>query len=269
MNAHELIDRLAALDEAAAPVEEPVTEPGIEEPQIEPDAPPAPRRGGSPYELPPDFEPGQMPRPKAESEAIDKWLQATQQPIQDWEWDGQHLRLLMDDGSTEVYSRRQLEQTGVFDQGELAFAESKHPIGEAEDDEKNEPVTDNTEGLPPMPDDDQEINDVAAGEASPAEAAGTLDMILGRTAVSAGPPLPSEPEVINIEGDKAEQLAQAVGDVVQAILGIVSDDDTVEKSGPGPDDSEKDDKKDKDNDKNEKADDKEEEEEENDDKDDE
>jgi hypothetical protein len=201
MKAYEIIDRLAALDEQA-PVEEPQVEPAVtpDEPATEP-AEPGPGRSPDPYELPPDFEPGGLPHPKAEQDdtaVISAWLEATQQPIQDWEWDGNELRLLLDDGSREVYTREQLEEIGVFG-GELAFAESEETAAV-------EPPTDEDEDEPVAP---------------PGEAAGVLDQILGRVPSGSASVGEIEPEVIHIEGEEAEKLTQAVSDVVQAILGIV------------------------------------------------
>lgn len=216
MKAHEIIDRLALLDEQA-PVEEPPVEPGIapEEPATEP-GDPGRRQSPDPYELPPDFEPGGLPHPKAEahdSEAIRGWLEATQQPIQDWEWDGHDLRLLMDDGTTEIYNRGQLDQLGIFD-GEMAFAESQD---DASPDEAS--AYPDIEG----PDPDSVQSAIAAEEPDPNEAAGVLDQILGRVPCGSAPvgEIASEPEVIHIEGEAAEKLTQAVSDVVQAILGVV------------------------------------------------
>ena len=226
MKVYEIIDRLARLDEA--PVEEPVVEPEVtpEEPITDP-GDPGRREAPNPFELPPDFEPGGLPHPKAQSEEIEAirgWLEATQQPVQDWEWDGHELRLLMDDGTTELYNRQQLDQIGIFDD-QLAFAESEEP--------------DNPKGLPNMPADDQALNDFVTenpdatvgdvererpGEqAAGAEAAGVLDQILGRTpcgSASVGEIAP-EGEVVHIEGEAAEELTNAVSDVVQAILGVV------------------------------------------------
>lgn len=254
MRAHQIIDRLARLDEA--PVEEPVVEPDVvpQEPGVEPGEP-GPRHAPDPYELPPDFEPGGLPHPKAESEeveAIRGWLEATQQPVQDWEWDGHELRMLMDDGTTEVYSRQQLDPLGIFD-GEMAFAESEE--------------SDNLKGPTDMPFDDQSINDLAddgapdegfppggpADEHPGDEAAGVLDQILGRTPCGSAPvgDIAPEGEVIHIEGDQAEKLTNAVSDVVQAILGIVSGGEVSGEESDKPSDkaSDKDKSEDKSKDK--------------------
>lgn len=233
MKAHELIDRLASRLDEQGPVEEPVIEPGTipEEPEFAPDAPPAPRRTRSPYELPPDFEPGQMPHPKAENDetdSISNWLEATQQPVQDWEWDGHELRMLMDDGTTEVYSRRQLEEVGIF--GQAAFAES----------EESGAFNFSPEDLESDGEETIEENPVF-GEPAPEEnAAGTLDMILGRTPCSACSDTETEmaakPEVISVEGEKAEELTAALGDVVSAILGLVQGDEGFENKPEEEDD---------------------------------
>jgi hypothetical protein len=217
MKAHQIIDRLARLDEAP-----------VEEPQIEPDvapteAPPAPSRpstrpSSDPYELPPDFDPGQMPRPKAEDDeaaAINDWLEATQQPITDWDWDGTELRLLMQDGTTEVYTREQLDEIGIFS-GEMAFAESQSGLfedcGECPEDLTGEEFA-------------------AAGpvDAPSGEATGVLDQILGRTPCAA-PSATTQTQTIQVDGEKAEELANAVTDVVQAIIGIVGGDTDSEDS---------------------------------------
>lgn len=217
MNARDIIDRLAALDEAT--VAEPEVEPDVT--PAEPQAPPAPSRprrepAPDPWSVPPDFEPGQMPHPKSEddTESIQNWLEATQQPIQDWEWDGENLNLLMDDGSTETYTRQQLDEIGVFG---MAFAESK------EDDEHGD---ESETGAPTGLDGDFEVPDgleqslEAGGE--PAENAnGTLDAILGRTPAEAAPGGERETMVAHVEGEAAAELTQAVSGVVSAILGVV------------------------------------------------
>jgi hypothetical protein len=322
MKAHEIIDRLASLDEQTT-TEEPAVDPGIlpAERPTEPDRPATPRRSNDPYELPPDFEPGQMPRPKAEDESgdIQGWLEATQQPIQDWDWDGQELRLMMDDGSTEVYSRQQLEEIGVFS-GEMAFAmgESEEDFtgieqrakgliaqwvryalrsnidpkdkaayqewlsgqqqpthvlspqtwlgrfGRAQEDfqpdaENNESPYGDVEGPDP-----ESVQAAIAAEEPPNEAAGVLDQILGRTPSSSCASTEAEPmgdagQVIPVEGEKAEELTQAVSDVVNAILGIVADvsgeeapDDSSKKSSDSDKDPDKRDKKKSDKSKGEK-----------------
>lgn len=217
MKAYQLIDRLASLDEAA-PVEEPIVEP-TEAPPTERPRTPSRRPSRDPFELPPDFEPGQMPRPKAndESEQIGAWLQATQQPIQDWEWDGHELRMLMDDGTTEVYSRQQLEEAGVF-VGETAFAEGL----EGEEGEEGDSLYPDPEG----PDMETVDAAISAEEVPQENASGTLDMILGRTPTCGcdqGGEMPGEMgmSAVAVEGDKAEELVQAVGDLVGAIIGLV------------------------------------------------
>jgi hypothetical protein len=196
MNARDIIDRLATLDEAT--VAEPEVEPDVM--PAEPSAPPAPSRprrepAPDPWSVPPDFEPDQMPRPKAEdeTESIESWLEATQQPIRDWEWDGQELRLLLDDGSTESYTRQQLDEIGVF--GQMAFAESEEPPTELALDDRP----------PSGPDED---------------ATGTLDAILGRNG-ECGCEGGAE-EMISVEGEAAEKLTQGISDVVAGILGIVA-----------------------------------------------
>jgi len=221
-HARDIINRLAALDEAT--VAEPEVEPDVI--PAEPAAPPAPSQPRptprhDPYTFPPDWdEPGQMPRPKAEddTESIEGWLQATRQPITDWEWDGQELRLLMNDGSTEVYTHQQLSDIGVLN-GEMAFAESQ-VSEECECEHEHE-------------------------EGAPDEATGVLDAILGRA------PCPSSPqaeEMVQIEGEPAEKLAQAVSDVVTAILGIVDQGGEAPEGGEKPEA----DKKPEDSDKDEK-----------------
>lgn len=218
MHPRDIIDRIASLDEAT--VAEPTTEPTEAPPTEIPTERPSRRPSRSPWTMPPDMEPGQEPRPKAEDEAaeIEGWLEATEQPIRDWDWDGNELRLALDDGTTEVYTRGQLEEIGVFG-GQMAFAESEEP--------------DNDQGLPPMPDDDQAINDfatgegeamVAAGEDEPKmDADGTLDMILGRTPTPAEPAAGGEGtiEVIQIDGSQAGEIMGAVSDLVKAIIGTV------------------------------------------------
>lgn len=122
--AQQIIEELAALIEA--PVEEPVVEPEIDVPTERPSAPPPQReRRPAPWRIPPDMEPDTFPRPKAEDQEahqIERWLQVTQQPLDDWEWDGQTLTLMLRDGNVETYDRRQLEEIGILSQ---AFAESK------------------------------------------------------------------------------------------------------------------------------------------------
>lgn len=216
MKAYELIDRLASLDEAST-VEEPVVEPETipgQEPAL-----PTRRPSRDPFSVPPDFEPGQMPRPKAQDESgqISSWLSATEQPIQDWEWNGRELRMLMDDGSTEVYNRVQLEQSGVFDDS-AAFAEAMEDLA----DEGNG----GGESLyPGMEGPDQETVQAAIADEQPSnEAAGVLDQILGRTSPSGGcaggEPGMGASEVIPIEGEQADNLVQAVSDLVSAIIGV-------------------------------------------------
>lgn len=224
MNAREIIDKLARLDEQS-PVEEPVVEPGVE--PAEPDFPEPteptrrPGRRSNPYEMPPDFDPAVMPRPKAEEiddvEAIESWLEATQQPIDDWDYDGNELRLHMLDGTVEVYSRGQLEQAGVFaDESALAMAESM-----AEDDfgETPEPI----EGEEVVVDGPPEDVEAFLSNADHDEAAGVLDQLLGRSCPNNEPAedIEGEETVIHVDGEEAEELGQAVTDVVQAIIGIV------------------------------------------------
>ncbi len=244
MQVHHLIDRLARLDEEA-PVEEPAVEPGVapEEPTVEP-SDPGRRPSRDPYELPPDFEPGGLPHPKAEaeSEAIRGWLEATQQPTQDWEWDGHELRMLLDDGTTEVYGRSQLDQLGIFS-GEMAFAESEQ--------------TDNPKGPDMFSDDQAETEtetDLVPAENGPAgehpgnEAAGVLDQILGRSPCGSAPvgEIAPEPEVIHIEGEAAEKLTAAVSNVVQAILGVVASGEAPDKASNKASDTDKSEDKSKD-----------------------
>lgn len=217
MKAYELIDRLASLDEAAT-VEEPVVEPETipgQEPAL-----PSRRPSRDPFSVPPDFEPGQMPRPKAQDESgqISAWLSATQQPIQDWEWDGRELRMLMDDGSTEVYNRVQLEQSGVFDDS-AAFAEALEDLGMG-----GEGEGDGESLYPGMEGPDQETVQAAIADEQPSnEAAGVLDQILGRTSSCgcAGGEPEMGGEMVPIEGEQADNLVQAVSDVVSAIIGLV------------------------------------------------
>lgn len=247
MKPHILIDRLAALDEAE--IAEPEVAPGVDEPATEPQRAPsrAPRR--DPFELPPDFEePDKLPHPKSEgdeSESIRAWLEATQQPIQDWDWDGTKLSLMLDDGSTEIYDRRQLEELGIFDTGqEMAFAESRYFTMEevraaGENFMKENPNLVGPDGgtgamLDNEPDlgelgrflDDENAPESMSGEdlsqAEPIgdDATGTLDMILGRTPCS-GASVAAGPEVIELDGDAAEEIGTAVGDLVGAILGVV------------------------------------------------
>jgi hypothetical protein len=214
MHASEIISRL--LGEATTV--EPEVEPSVAPPETSPPparrSAPAPTR--DPWSVPPDWEPGPMPRPRAEDEsgAIESWLQATQQPIEDWEWDGENLRLLLDDGSTEAYSRAQLDEIGIF--GQQSFAESEEPSF----------VTDQGQGtgamLSPMelsPELSQHLEIDGPGEE---DATGTIDALLGRTS-GGNEPAGSlgQEEVIQVEGEPAEQLTQAVSDVVSAILGVV------------------------------------------------
>ena len=109
LHPRDIIDRIASLDEAT--VAEPTVEPTEAPPTERPTERPTRRPSRSPWTMPPDMEPGQEPRPKAEDESaeIENWLEATEQPIRDWDWDGNELRLALDDGTTEVYSRGQLE----------------------------------------------------------------------------------------------------------------------------------------------------------------
>jgi len=104
------------------------------------------------------------------------------------------LRLLLDDGTTEIYSRQQLDQVGIFD-GEMAFAESEESSSEC-------PCS---QGVP---------------EEKPLS---VLDQILGRSPCDSSTPdeLSAGPEVINIEGENAEKLNTAISDIVNAIMGIV------------------------------------------------
>jgi hypothetical protein len=170
--------------------------------------------------VPPDWEPGTFPRPKAEdeSEAIESWLEATQQPIQDWEWDGSNLRLLLDDGSVETYTREQLDEIGVF--GQMAFAEGIQEDDDHKGDEKGEEDEEDRE--------DKEGEESRSGEgpgesgfsfdgeAGPAEPVdSTISGILGNES--------GEGEIEVIQGEPANQLTQAVDNLVQAILGVVSD----------------------------------------------
>jgi hypothetical protein len=231
MNAHEIIDRLARMDEA---FEQPTVEPGTipEEPTTQPDFEPGPDRSPGPYELPPDFDPDAMPHPKAgddnESETIRNWLEVTQQPVKDWDWDGEKLQMMLDDGSIETYSRQELDQAGVFG-GEMAFAESTEDEDEDDaDDDEGDKNDFGPENCPTCPD-----------EPSGDEATGVLDQILGRCPCASEPSLtlgcgpgcdssaefggegaPGS-EVIEIEGTEAEKLNTAITDVVSAILGIV------------------------------------------------
>lgn len=214
MNAREIIERLAALDEA--PVAEPETAPDIAEPEVEPSAPPAPSRPSrepspDPWTVPPDYEPGEFPHPKAgdDTEAIQSWLDATQQPIQDWEWDGQMLKLLMLDGSVESYTREQLDEIGVL--GQMAFAEGLEDFkGESDDDEPKGEADD----AEPKGEDDDAPECPSEGADGPPGGEDIIGGILGTAAPG--------PDVEVVQGGPAEKLTQAVDDVVQAILGVVS-----------------------------------------------
>lgn len=221
MNARDIIERLAALDEApAAPEVEPDVAPDVD-PDVAPSAPPAPRTprepSPDPWTVPPDYEPGTFPHPKAgdESEAIEGWLEATQQPIQDWEWDGENLRLLLQDGTVETYTRQQLDEIGVF--GEMAFAES---LKEDEDEGEKDGDKDEggEEGGEAESSDEPPFGKEEGGE--PGEDAGgcpgapqddTIAAILGTADMN--------PEVV--AGEPAQQLTQAVDQLVSAILGVV------------------------------------------------
>jgi hypothetical protein len=206
------------------------------EPEVDPDvmpaepsAPPAPsrpapRRRPDPFTVPPDFEPGQMPRPKAEDEtgSIEAWLEATQQPITDWEWNGEELRLLMQDGSTETYTRQQLDEIGVL--GQMSFAEA------VEDPQEVQPPPENMGEEPSMPDfdgdDGLDMDPELAQhlEIGDEDGAGTLDTILGRNCAGGAPEGGREGEaevVINLDPEASQELTQAVSDVVAAILGTV------------------------------------------------
>lgn len=248
MNVRDLIDKLASMDEAT--IAEPEVDPDVAPPTERPSAPPAPSRTQprprpNPYSVPPDFEPGQMPRPKAEDESssIEQWLDATQQPIQDWEWNGEELNLLMDDGSTETYTRQQLDEIGVF--GQMAFGEAVEDPQTVEDPPENfggngmdfnpGSVEQAAEGHGMGLDADGVEHGTGANldniELDPELAkhldiddeggsAGTLDTILGRTGGDEGG-LGDDAEVVHVEGEAATELTQAVSDVVSAILGAV------------------------------------------------
>jgi hypothetical protein len=237
MKAHQIIDCLARLDEAA-PVEEPVVEPDVK-PDVEPAEPVVPtrrpERRPSPFEYPPDWEPGHAPNPKAdtlEAQQVKEWLEMTEQPVEDWDWDGSQLRLRLENGSTEVYSRNQLNQAGVFS----AFSESEEEI----EIENEEPLA---------------IEEISACPcAEPDKAAGTLDMILGRTEC----PSHSEPgpTVIELDGKQSTKLMTAIDDVISAILGATSERPEKEpkkekKKGKKPADKDDDKPADKDDDKDE------------------
>ena len=265
MNAREIIERIDRLNEA--PVEEPEIDPGIAEPDVEPSAPPAPSRPRpgreprpGPFTVPPDYTPGTFPHPKSgdDGEEIEAWLEATQQPVQDWEWDGENLRLLLDDGTIETYTRQQLDEIGVF--GSMAFAEALEipPFGGAKSGYFN---TDEVE---------QAGNDflAAGGEGGLEDMGGEAEPSEGEFGDLGGPGEPglageegepddtilqgilggaSTAEPIEVTGEPAEQLGQAVSDVVAAILGIIqqtggSEAETGGESEPKSD-SEKSDKK--------------------------
>lgn len=230
MHPRDIIERIAALDEAT--VAEPTVEPTEAPPTERPTERPSRRPSRSPWTMPPDMEPGHEPRPKAEdqSEQIESWLQATQQPVRDWDWDGNELRLALEDGTTEVYTAGQLQEIGIFD-GQTAFAESE-------------------EGLPFSP--DSEFLDgggeepcgegeamVAMGADEPKESDdshGTLDMILGRTPTPAAEIGGEEAvQVVQIDGDHAEDVIDAVSDLVKAIIGAASGSEEGEE--PKDDDS--------------------------------
>ncbi len=163
-----------------------------------------------------------MPRPKSgdETESIQSWLEATQQPIQDWEWNGQELSLLMDDGSTETYTRQQLDEIGVF--GEMGFAESLEDENfdpqavEAAAEGQDEPMG------PPEP--SSELDPEMAQHLEMDDAGGTLDTILGRNDVGVGAGgEPGEPEVTSasvVIEVPPEDAAQTVSDIISAILGV-------------------------------------------------
>jgi hypothetical protein len=237
MNVRDLIDKLASMDEAT--IAEPEVDPDVAPPAERPAAPPArpqPRPRPNPYSVPPDFEPDQMPRPKAqdESSSIEEWLEATQQPIQDWEWNGQELNLLMDDGSTETYTRQQLDEIGVF--GQSAFAEAVEDPQTVEDPPEDfgsngmefDPaaVEQAAEGHGlDMPGEQGDLDPELAKHLDiddEGDAEGTLDTILGRTGGEEGESgLGDEAEVIQVSGEAGSELTQAVSDVVSAILGAV------------------------------------------------
>jgi hypothetical protein len=168
--------------------------------------------------VPPDYEPGTFPRPKAEdeSESIESWLEVTQQPIRDWEWDGNHLRLIMLDGSVETYTRDQLSEFGVFDSGESqAFAESQDDddddAGQAEAEEDD---TEDEEGAAESPfgDEGESLDSCPCPAGAPSGPDSTIQSILGG----------EDTQVIT--GEPAERLASAVSDVVSAIIGLVTGD---------------------------------------------
>lgn len=229
MNAREIIERLAALSEA--PVAEPETAPDIAEPEVEPSAPPAPSRPSrepspDPWTVPPDYEPGEFPHPKAgdDTEAIQSWLDATQQPIQDWEWDGQMLRLLMLDGSVESYTREQLDEIGVL--GQMAFAEGVEDFkGESDDDEPKGEADD----AEPSGEADDAPECPAEGADGPPDVDLGGEDIIGSILGTATP----GPDVELVQDEPAAKLAQAVDDVVQAILGVVSQGAEVGGAPPG------------------------------------
>lgn len=228
MNARQIIDRLAALDEAspAPDIAEPEVDPGIAPPQREPDRDPG-VDPNDPWGVPPDFDPETFPPGKAEDDegAIESWLQTTQQPVRDWQWDGQVLKLLLNDGTVESYSREQLDAAGVF--GEMSFAES---VQEAEDEEKEDEGEEKEEEESAEGEDDkpEEGHEEPDGDEAPPfggenedgpELLGGGDDVQGILGNEGG-------EAIEVQGPPAEQLAQALGDVVQAILGIVQQQQT-------------------------------------------
>ena len=169
-----------------------------------------------------------MPKPKAEddsdTEAIEQWLAVTQQPMADWDWNGQELRLQMTDGSTETYTRQQLEQAGVF--GEMSFAESQE---DDKDDDEGKNEGDGSEGAFGGDDEgegskeegEDKLITLDGGTMTPGETCSsgqdmTIRGILGVTPGEGGD-AGAEPEA------PAERLAHALDDVVSAILGVVSD----------------------------------------------
>ena len=252
VNARDIIERLAQLDESpgveTAPT--PTTLPNLPKPTTRPGTTPAPRpnprphRPHDPYENPKVDAPPKA-RNNDEITAISEWLAVTEQPMQDWEWDGSNLRILMKDGSVETYDRAQLEDAGVF---ASSFSESVEDDEENESDEENK-IEDELDSEDDESEEEQEeetsIRDQEPGEefevtpgpsnivpltpGTGANACSGLDAtmcgILGMDATT------------GIEGEDPspeQKLSQAVSDMAQAIIGIVGGDTGVE-SGADPD----------------------------------
>jgi hypothetical protein len=175
--------------------------------------------------------------------AIRDWLSATQQPMKDWEWDGENLRVLLDDGSVETYDRQQLDKAGVFGGSDaMAFAESKE---EAEDEAEEEAEIESS-----LDNEEEETEEEEEEETEREEKFAIKDQDEGdEFSVTSGPSSfePSDPVsgpegcsgldatmcgIMGVEGspeeapeaDPAEKLTQAISDMAQAIMGLVGTD---------------------------------------------